>query len=908
MEKDKMNLTYNQPKKSQTKLAATTLLLILSLSAFIAIIPIASAHTPAWNIPTYCFVNVRSFVLGVNQPQYVIAWVQDPPPTADGNYGDRWLFTFDITKPDGTKQTLGPYSSDNVGSAYALFNPTAVGTYTVVAHFQEYTIKGTPIYPGKNINTITGAAYVNDTYGASTSDPLQFTVQSDPIETWRESPLPTEYWTRPVNMASRNWYPLLGNWLSGAGNTLGPTEKFAFGPGPESGHVIWTKEYWAGGIMDSRTSTIGFQTAHYGGLVLGPPIIIAGRFYYTTQTNAHVKQGYTCLDLFTGETLAVDQNTTLSYGSVYNYESPNQHGGFPYLWVTSGVTLPSGSVSRSGTSTWAMLDAYTGNLITIIANVSSTGTAVYGKDGSLLRYSLATAGGKQYLRIWNSSAMASMLLGTSGTEMWQWRPQNRAVHNGDTAFSLNVSLASPVNGSILSVVEGEIIVGGTTDGYNNANGVKTNLMWALSLKQGEEGILLWSYSYTPPKAAGVPGVDVNTYRGMRYESMSVEDSVFIFREQLTRKYWGFNLLTGQQIWETQPESNQMQFYGLSTAVNTKIYGGKFLSYGYGGEVYAYNITTGRPMWTYTARGVGFESPYGNYPVGIACIADGKLYLTTSEHSPTSPLFRGSYIRCINATDGKEIWKVQHWSDGTPGVAGSGVYIADGFIVSLNFYDNRLYCYGKGPSAVTVKAPEADIELGRSVLIQGKVTDTAPGATQEEQSKRFPQGVPAVSDESQELWMAYVYGQQYKPTNSTGVRVHLTAVDPNNNFQDLGTVTTDLMGNYVLAWKPPVPGIYKLTTTFEGTKSYYGSQAETAFLVGDAATAAPAVIPTASPMQTATPPAPVPTQTPVQSVSPSPTQAVNPPTSAEPTATYIAIGVAVIVIVAAAAALILRRRK
>ena len=278
-----MNLIYNQTKKSQTKLAATTLLLILSLSAFIAIIPIASAHTPAWNIPTYCFVNVRSFVLGVNQPQYVIAWVQDPPPTADGNYGDRWLFTFDITKPDGTKQTLGPYSSDNVGSAYALFNPTAVGTYTVVAHFQEFTIKGTPIYPGKNINTITGAAYVNDTYRASTSDPLQFTVQSDPIETWRESPLPTEYWTRPVNMASRNWYSLLGNWLSGAGNTLGPTEKFAFGPGPESGHVMWTKEYWAGGIMDSRTSTIGFQTAHYGGLVLGPPIIIAGRFYYTTQ-------------------------------------------------------------------------------------------------------------------------------------------------------------------------------------------------------------------------------------------------------------------------------------------------------------------------------------------------------------------------------------------------------------------------------------------------------------------------------------------------------------------------------------------------------------------------------------------------------------------------------------------------
>ena len=32
-----------------------------------------------------------------------------------------------------------------------------------------------------------------------------------------------------------------------------------------------------------------------------------------------------------------------------------------------------------------------------------------------------------------------------------------------------------------------------------------------------------------------------------------------------------------------------------------------------------------------------------------------------------------------------------------------MYIADGFIVGLNFYDNQIYCYGKGPSATTVTA-------------------------------------------------------------------------------------------------------------------------------------------------------------------------------------------------------------
>src|SRR5512143_751288 len=102
----------NKSKIGHTKLVGI-LLLVLFFSSSIAILPITNAHSPAWTIPTYCFVNVRSFSIGINQPQYVVAWVQDPPPTADGNYGDRWSFTFDITKPDGTKQTLGPISSDN---------------------------------------------------------------------------------------------------------------------------------------------------------------------------------------------------------------------------------------------------------------------------------------------------------------------------------------------------------------------------------------------------------------------------------------------------------------------------------------------------------------------------------------------------------------------------------------------------------------------------------------------------------------------------------------------------------------------------------------------------------------------------------------------------------------------------
>ncbi len=194
-----------------------------------------------------------------------------------------------------------------------------------------------------------------------------------------------------------------------------------------------------------------------------------------------------------------------------------------------------------------------------------------------------------------------------------------------------------------------------------------------------------------------------------------------------------------------------------------------------------------------------------------------------------------------------------------------------------------------------------------MLITGRVTDTSPGTMENEQAKRFPQGVPAVSDESQELWMPYVYGQQFKPTNSTGVKVHLTAIDPNNNFQDIGVITTDLNGNYATSWKPPVTGVYKIIATFEGTKSYYASQAETACIV-EAATLSPIAIPTQPPAETPKITTTSPIQTPLHSASPSATQAPQPPASNTATETYIVLTGAVLVIIVVAAAVILRKRK
>jgi hypothetical protein len=89
-------------------------------------------------------------------------------------------------------------------------------------------------------------------------------------------------------------------------------------------------------------------------------------------------------------------------------------------------------------------------------------------------------------------------------------------------------------------------------------------------------------------------------------------------------------------------------------------------------------------------------------------------------------------------------------------------------------------------------------------------------------------------------MEYVYMQQAFPANAVGVPVKIDVVDDNGNFRNIGTVTSDASGVYSCAWKPDIPGKYTVIATFEGSKSYYASWAQTAFVVDEAppATAPP----------------------------------------------------------------------
>jgi outer membrane protein assembly factor BamB len=907
------------------KMSKIVLVMLLTACAIVATLPTASAHTPAWQVPTWTYIGATNNPIGVGQQLVIVFWTNAIPVTAQGEYGDRWAFNLDVTKPDGSREALGPFASDPVGGAYTIYTPNQVGTYIFVAKFIEKVITGQPLNPYLSTTSQTGYAYWGDTYKSSQSNPLSVTVQQQSITALAETPLPNSFWTRPVNAMNRNWHVLLGNWLSGAAQNVGPTTSFCYGTAPESAHVMWATPIWAGGIMDQRFGNIGYETGNYEGLQFNPPIIINGKIYYNV--NSLPKEGWYCIDLYTGETEYFHNTTgpvtgvsasssgsipgeSLAFGQIYNYDSPNQHGGMPYLWSTTDPVY--------STTTWRMYDAYTGNYMCSIGNVTqteirgtarittgATGTAVYGNDGSILRYNIVNFGNDtkpaMYLQIWNTSQAIWWKPSWNSNEYWMWRPGLNMTYDGRNGFSLNASIPA-VQGSIITVREGKYLIGGVNGKVNDTYSQQGN-MWALNLDsaKGALGSLLWNITYTPPK--NVPDVSAGSgvaLNGLSSPIVDPEDGVFIFNNKIQLTWYGYSLATGQPLWTSTPQPD-FSVYGMWS----NIYQGKLITAGYSGVLICYNITTGKILWNYTAQQEGFESPYGNFPLYITAIADGKIFTVSGEHSPTQPLWRGAYIRCIDANTGQEIWKALHWGSGIGGahLTGTAVYMADGYIVGLNLYDAQIYCYGKGPSATTVNIKNDVVNQGNSVLITGTVTDESAGAKARVANGQFSM-VTAVSDASQQKYMAYIYQQQVKPTDSTGVPVTISALDPNNNTYTIGTTTSDIAGHYGLMWTPPVPGYYTITATFAGSKSYYGSSAETSLGVSKAmGSAAPAITPTSAPTNTIVPTAP-----PTATIAPTPSPVVIPPTSATPTATYIAIGSVVIIVIVAAAALILRRRK
>ena len=881
-------------KKNVTKISTIALILALTMSVIFVALPAANASEPPKTNVTYVYIACSPNPVGVGQQMLLFCWTNIIPPSG---LHDSWDYYIDIVAPDGETSTVS-IDSDTAGSGFTYFTPDQIGQYSMQSRFVGVTVPPhTPPVGGRPGQPPTDIS--NDTYLPAESDLIYVTVQEEKIPSYEETPLPTGYWTRPINAVNRDWIQVAGNWLGTGYNaqTNDATSNFAYGAGPESPHVMWSKPYWLGGIVDPRVGH-GAAVDYYGGLVyetfgLWPPIVMNGRLYYNVY--APPRFGWYCVDLYTGETVYF-HNTTgeytamsmmgtyptgiegerLAFGQVLYYDNPNQFGAFGYLWSTGSPSQGMhGGIGRPS-DTWMMFDEFTGNYICTLANVSTSGTFAMDTMGGIVRYSITGSGDNQRLLCWNSTKTMQTPYGSGF-----YRPQN-ITYDGNAGYSLNVSI-SPAIGSGLTSIRAirvdDAIYGGST-GSNNENGITPGVLWKMSLKPGEEGTIVWNKTFTPPSSTNQKTVSQG--------AVDPEDGVFLFECAQTRTRWAYSMDTMEMLWESEPET-PWNFYGMSE----NIYDGKLLTWGYGGELLAYNITTGDIVWTYIAKTVGLESWYGNTPISGAVIADGKIYIYSTEHSPSMPYRRDGMIRCIDADTGNQLWNVTNWA--------ITAAISDGYLVALNYYDNSIYCYGIGPSATTVTASQKVSVFGDSVLIEGTVTDDSPGGRQDSSGNlMLPlKGTPAIADEYMGQWMEYLFAQRSMPADAKGVTVKLTAIDPNGNYQDIGTTTTDTHGNFGKNWNPPVPGEYYVLAEFEGSKSYGPSSATTYFVVDPAPSPAVSIEPVPTEPTTPEPTTPAPT-TP-EPTTPAPTTPE--PTEPEPTepteAPLITTEVAIIAAVAVA---------
>ncbi len=925
----KHNRICEFPKK-QT-LVAIALLLLLTAATFMTVMPSATAHTPAWTIPTYAYIVAAPNPIGVNEPMFIVMWLHGAPPTAVGNAGDRWNnFKLEITKPDGTKETKGPFISDPTGSTYTLYTPTQTGTYkfTLTYSGQVLTLvnPSNGVVVSRNDATLArfgGGAFENDTFLPSTAT-TTLTVQQQPIAKIPDYPLPTSYWTHPIEGENSAWKAVASNWLSGAFlGWVNPNQQNLWqkdGAAPNSAHIMWTKPIEFGGIVGETTEIpgIGFYSGgSYEGRFTSSMIMDGYLYYQEPLGHSNNGGGYTCVDLRTGETkwhrddigafvtagttgtattTSTIQTAGPTFGQLYNYESPNQHGVVGgILWQTS---------TAAGVTTWQGFDAYTGKWVFNETRVP-TGFEVYTAKGEIVRYVLnyntTTRSGS--IALWNNTMEQQGLHALTGTvsEAWQWRPNGKSVNMGN-AYTWNVSIPdlsglSPP--SILSVIPGDVIVG-TSSSLAWLGGViiKTPdpiTMWAISDKNdGSRGQLLWV------KNISAPANFITPYFG----PVDPVSRTWTLTYIETFEWLAYSVDTGNLVWgPVKGAENDFGYYGSGRGggqVGFVAYGNLYTQ-GFGGEIVCFDMKNGNVLWKYDKTNSGDETVWGNYPIFVAAIADGKVYAFNNEHSPNYPLYKGERVRCIDAFTGQELWTLLGWAGQSGGPGTSTSILADGFLVYYNYYDNQIYSVGKGPSDTTLNIVDDVVAKGQSVMIKGTVTDICAGAKQLVQNGEF-NIVPAVSDTSQGPWMEYLYMQKPCPTGATGVPVTIFATDPNGNTNQIGEVTSDSNGMFALKWTPTMEGTYKINAVFQGSNSYWPSSAETAIGVDPAApvaqpTATPTAVPTVAP--TAVP------ATPTATPSVAPTSGPGAGLGVE---YYIAIAAVVIIIAIVAVAVLLRRRK
>ncbi len=764
--------------------------------------PLPTGVTPNDTIETIAYLSVSPNPIGVGQLLLVNMWLQPPVIVNRVVVG----YNVVITKPDGTKDTIGPLNSyQGDATNWFTYLPQQAGNYT----FQLF-YAGT-YYPAGYYNQgivystsqTGGSALLQSAYYLpSNSAVVKLTVQADPVASWPPSTLPTDYWSRPISPNNREWWVIAGNFpFSGIGgganwpaytNIYESNYKFVpYVQAPTSAHVLWRQQFAIGGLIGG---TQGQTSVSMGIVSQGVPhLIYDGRCYETlTKVMPQIINGsivnqpasvWECFDLQTGQvywdqTGITQPPTFITYGS----SSPSVPG------ATSGETSAIYLV-YIGSSRLVEYDPYTGAVVVNVSIPVTSGT-VYADPWVLSIQTIGTGAATQYYLINWTVTGTSTNFATRVNSNVSYPFSTIGTADFESMIAVNTASITP---SATGTAQGQILMGSSL--------VTGKLLWNVSTSVTASEIFFASLTFVADHGKFAARMDDGYIEA-------------------------WDLKTGAVAWKTLMPTPWGEFgvYDVYSAY------GLLYSNAYDG-VRALNWTNGNIEWTYQSDAVPFETPYTNstgsdvYSFSApGYVADGKIYTFNCEHTPSEPLTRGWKLYCINATTGAGIWNITFMSLGQngPGARGFQGAIAGGYLAYINEYDGYLYVFGKGQCVTSVSAPQTAITSGTPAIISGTVMDQSPAQS----------GTPAVSDASMGTYMEYLHMQQpidglFHNTIVTGVPVSIDAVDPNQNYIHIADTTSDVSGLFSYTWTPTLAGDYKIYATFAGSGSYGSSYAETA---------------------------------------------------------------------------------
>jgi len=779
-------------------------LLLLFAASIIMTIPVTQAQA-AMTVKTYPLIDAVPNPVGVGEQVLIRFGISE----ALGVVTQGWEgLTVTIVDPENITTTLGQLRTDSTGSSFSIFTPTKVGNYTLTTNFPEQKVPEPGWFVAER-----GAFLPGGTVMKASSISMKLIVQANPLPAYPSFPLPTEYWTRPIDPQLREWYSISGNWVERPPNSYSPYNDDA----PETAHVLWAEQLTTGGLTGALYTAVP-ASSETGDAYEGKfsnSVILNGILYYNTFAAGFGGPTETmavrAMDLHTGKELWFRNNTSINFGQILYFNSYNYDGVFTYLWTTAG-------------STWTAMDPFTGEYAFTMTNIPD-GVQDRGPSGEILRYVFGP--GNAWLALWNSTAAGETIATGFSGGSWGSVVSKKTVNASvPGAYSWNVTLPA---GLTYDVSFGAATLKIYPDRIVAVDYDQTQVrVWGISLNPSTRGTLLFDKKNNAP-AEWMEGFNTLHYVGA---SDNAEKGIIaVWSKELT-KHYGFSTEDGTFKWETDSEI-WLDWYGWGNVEHTWYFAyDKLYSVGVGGIVYAYDMATGNTVWTYEMTDAYNEPVTGSRWWGwITNIADGKVYVGTVEHSAEQPLPRGGPFIAINATDGTEIFRVNGMFRATRW--GGNAVMGDSIIATMDTYDQRVYAVGKGPSKITLTANPGVLQLKNGVMIQGFVTDVSPGTQSDALKLRFPNGVPAVSDESQSQWMLYVYKQFPRSMNTTGVTVSLDVLDANGNYRNIGTTTADANGFFSFNWTPDIEGKYTIFATFGGSKAYYGSYAQAAFAVSSA---------------------------------------------------------------------------